>query len=1165
MLLEDFMRQATFKLINLLGCFVFLAFVTIVANAQFKASVQGTVTDNAGAIVAEATVTLTNKETNQTQQTKTSEEGFYRFSGLAPGLYTLTVEKENFKKQITEDVQVQAETLGGLNIVLQAGGIAETVTVTAENAPLETEDANIRKVISNQEILELPQVGRDPYELARLAPGVFGAGARSANGGSSNLPNTSGPGGSNLGIFSTENQVQISANGQRLSANNFQVDGVSVNSQTWGGAAVITPSQESVEEVQVTSSTYSAEDGRNSGAQIKVVTKQGTNRFSGSAFFKYNNPKWNAFNRGFTIPGTTRGVAASRVNNNDKAFGGSFGGPIVKEKLFFFFAYEGLRSNQNNTYEAFVETSQFRQLIRNVRPNSIAARILSSPGIEPRIVSILPRACADFSFPVTCQNVAGGFDLGSPISFPNRPNNQYVPFNMPLGGGLDGIADLQYALLENPANFKGNQYTTRVDYQLTEKDKIFFSGVWAPTNQFTPDTAGQSRPMNDISSNRLNWKTAFVYARNFSATILNEARFNITKWSFDEVSSNPNVNFGIPRIEIEGYLPSDRLRFGAPRSENTPGVIGERQLDFRDVLTWIRGNHSFRFGGEYRVDLNDNTGTGGARPLYSFVRPWNFANDTPIFIAINADFNGQPQANNVPFKTSEVAFFVQDDWKVRPNLTLNLGLRYGYYSPIQPRGGDLIGNLVLGSNGLADAKVVAADKLTKSDYNNFGPQVGFAWSPNMFGLENKLVIRGGFGIGYDRLPNALLANARANPPSGARYNICCGGAGAAGDEDWAPPYANGQILYALGSSSSPTSYPRNPVIGGGVNPNTGGPNVGQIEIYGADPNLKTAQVYRYSLEGQYELPLKLVATLGYQGSKSENFVRIEPLHLTQPATNSTFNPVYYGFGDVGGNYNALLARLQRRFSNGVQFDLNYRFSKSLDTYSYEAPCGCTNQTYPVDQSQEYGPSDFDVRHFTTFSAIWELPFLRDKKSWTGKLLGGWQLSGIVTQHTGFPWTVKVDRGIRGPNGNFFGPIRPIGILGGQPTNNSNSNFLRAGGIFPGGAAQYFVTTVNGDPPTYQLNPPGIGRNTFRGPRYFNIDMSLSKKFGLPSFGVLGENTNLNIRFNFFNIFNFRNLANFQSGSPGTFAFQSGQINPRFGEPDGVLAGRVVEFQARFSF
>lgn len=1132
-----------------LSCSVLILCFALIANAQFKAALQGTVSDSSGASVVGATVVLTNTETNKEAQTITSDDGFYRFNGLAPGIYKLVVTQTNFKQSVTENVKIDAEGLQGLDVKLEAGGVSEIVTVTPENEALETEDANVRRTITTAEIRRLPQNGRDPYELARLAPGVFGAGARSADGSSANLPNTSGPGGSNVGIFATENQVQISANGQRLSANNFQIDGTSVNSQTWGGAAVITPSQESVKEVQVTSSTYSAEDGRNSGAQVKVVTQNGTNQFHGSAFFKYNDPKLNAFNKGFTLPGNT--VASRRVEDRNKTFGGSVGGRIIRDKLFFFFGYEGVRSRSNNTYQGFVETPQLRSLIRSARPTALSARVLGASGIEPRIIAILPNTCADFGAP--CQVVGNGFDIGSPIG----ARGQYVPFSQAGGGGFDGIADIQYALLVNPTSFRGNQYFTRVDYNLTQKDTFTFSAFYTPVTAFTADASAQSRPMADITSKRLNYNTAFVYTRNVSATTFNEARFNITRWGFDETQSNPNVDFGIPRIEIEGLLPGGaRLRFGANRSENTPGVIRERQLDFRDILTKIYGNHGLKFGAEYRLDLNDNTGTGGARPLFSFVRPWNFANDTPIFEAINADANGQPQANNAPFRSGDLAFFAQDDWKVRPNLTLNLGLRWEYFSPI--KSSSPLGNLVFGSNGLAGARVVTVDKLTKSDYNNFGPQIGFAWSPAWF--DGKAVLRGGFGLGYDRLPNALLANVRANPPNGARYNICCGTAGPAGGDGFGTPFVDGQILYALGSSNSPTSYPRNPILGGGFDPNTGAPRVGAIEIYGTPFNLPTAYVYRYSLEGQYELPLKLTATLGYQGSNSKNFVRIVPEHLVQPTTNPSFFAVYFARPDISANYNALLARLQRRFANGVQFDVNYRFSKSLDTYSYEAPCGCTNQTYPVDNRTEYGPSDFDVKHFITASALWDIPIFRNQTSWTGKLLGGWQINTILTHHTGFPWTPKIDQGLRGPNGNFFGPIRPRIFLGRQPDSNSNSNFLRPNGIFPGGGSQYFNTSVIGDPPTFQLNPPGIGRNVFRGPKYTSVDMSVSKKFGLPNLGVLGEKPNLDLRFNFFNIFNTQNLAPFNSGSSGTFVTRS-----TFGQPDGVLAGRVVEFQARFSF
>src|SRR6476620_3064822 len=373
---------------NAIFSFIFLSFMAVAVQAQFRAGVQGTVTDNAGGTVPGATVTLTSKETNQSQQTQSGDEGFYRFTNLAPGLYSISVEKQDFKKTLVDDVKVDAEAIKGIDLVLNAGVISETVTVQADTLSLETEDANIRKTITTEEVLQLPKAGRDPYELARLAPGVFGAGARSASGDSVLLPNTSGPGGSNNSIFQTENAQPISANGQRVSANNYQIDGTSVNSQTWGGAAVITPSQESVKEVQVTSSSYSAEDGRNSGAQIRVVSQNGTNMWHGSGFFKIDDPKLNAFNKFHGVPGVVT-ASPTRVERRYKTFGGSFGGPIVKDKLFFFFSYEGLKENTSNTYNTLIDTAAFRQGIVAARPGTVTASLLSATGVEPRVVQVL--------------------------------------------------------------------------------------------------------------------------------------------------------------------------------------------------------------------------------------------------------------------------------------------------------------------------------------------------------------------------------------------------------------------------------------------------------------------------------------------------------------------------------------------------------------------------------------------------------------------------------------------------------------------------------------------------------------------------------------------------------------------------------------------------------
>jgi carboxypeptidase family protein/TonB-dependent receptor-like protein len=1142
-------------------CGLFLIFGGGAVNAQFRAAIQGTVKDTGGGVVSGATVTLTSKETNKKQEVTTSEDGFYRISGLAPGTYAITAEKAGFKKQVFDDIAINAEGVQGTDFTLEAGLISETVTVTADDtATIQTEDANIGKSITTREILRLPQSGRDPYELARLSPGVFGTGSRGANGNSVGLPNTSGPGGSNNSIFATENVQPISANGQRVSSNNYQIDGTSVNSQTWGGGAVITPSQESVKEVSVVSSTYSAEDGRNSGAQIKVVTQNGTNQWHGSLFYKLNDPSLNAFNKMPKRIGNITTDGPTRVERKYKSYGGSLGGPIYfprfgeggpavysgKNKVFFFFAYEGLKETTNNTYTSVIETPQFRSNIIAARPNTVTARILSASGVEPRITQILTASCAVVNVP--CQVVGNGLDVGS-IS---GVYGTYTPsFANPLAGGFDGVADLQLAQLTAPGSFKGNQYIARIDFQATEKDRFTFSSFTVPNTARSSDRAAQSRPQADIVSERLSYALGFIYNRTISASTTNEARFNITRWGFDETKSNPEANLGLPRVEIEGVI-GGRLRFGFPSSPNTPGVIDEKQFDLRDSLTHVRGNHALKIGGEYRRDLNSNGEVGGARPLYSFHRLWNFANGTPIFEQVTATLQGKPSPNNTKFHTGEIAFFAQDDWKFRPNLTVNLGLRWSYFSPVTASNG-VIGNLLLGpGNGLAGAKITTNKALYEKDLNNFGPQVGFAWSPKR--ADGKLVIRGGGGLGYDRLANALLANARRNPPNGGLYGICCGTAGAA--DGFGTPFVDGQIAFVASSDGTIFGYPVNPKIGGGANPATGLPNLGSVEIYGTPQELPTAYVMRYSLEGQYELPAKMVGTVSYQGSQGRHFVRILPLHFTAPTLNPNIGAAYFASPDVNSSYNAMIARLQGRLLRQFSFDTNYRWSKSIDTTSFEGPCACTNQSFPIDQRQERGPSDFDVTHAFVASGVWDVPLFTNRSTLGGKVLGGWQLSGITTWNTGFPWTPKLFAALRAPNGREFDNIRPTSYNGRQPLRNSNSNFLQPGGIFPGGGTAYFGTTLVGNNPFQNL--PGIGRNRFRGPRYFSTDIAVAKDFGLGAWG--GEQAKLNLRFNFFNVFNQLNLAPFQSNSDST-RVQS----ERFGTAINALAGRVGEFQIRLSF
>lgn len=1183
------MRRIMSSLTKVLSLFAFIAVGAIMANAQFGSSVQGVVTDSTGSVVPGATVSLTNPETNQVLQSITNESGIYRFSNLVQGTYKIVVSKAGFKKRLVANAVVAAESQARFDAVLEPGEVSAEVTIDAsDNAPLETESSNISRNITTKELIDLPQVGRDPYNLVRLAPGVFGDGARSANGQSNRIGNNgTGPGGSNNGIFAVENQVQVSANGQRVTSNNFEIDGVSVNSQTWGGAAVITPSQESIAEVQVTSSTYSAEDGRNSGAQVKVITKYGTNRWSGSAFLKLNNPGLNAYNSFRGIPGVTglTNLNPTRVNDKFKTFGGSFGGPVVKDKLFFFASYEGTRSVGNSiSGPTFFETGTYRQQIASLRSGTISAAYMLK-GSEPRVAQVLSASptgvtnlCSLLSAPyntggTNCQLVGGGLDIGSITG----TFGTYVPdASNSLGGGLDGIPDLQYGTLYNLSRFRGNQYTARVDYQLTSKDKIAFTTNFTPLSTYGSNSAAQSRPQADLSSDRITYLVGGVYSRTISPTTLNEFRFNMTKWKFNEIEANPDTDFGLPRIEIEAVF-GDRIRFGAPRAETTPGFFDQRQMDFRDILTNVRGNHTLKFGFEYRKELNNSAAPGGARPLYSFTKMWNFANGTPVFESINADATGTPKANDVPFHTANMGAFVQDNWKYRSNLTLNLGLRWEYFVPISVSNGNQLGRLILGTS-LQDAKIQNVTQFTNPDRNNFAPQLGFAWSPSRF--REKLVIRGGGGIGYDRLASALFSNSRFAPPNAARYSICCGSSANLGNTG----AATGTIQFVKSTNGTIYGYPRNPTLGGGFGAN-GGPNIGQVEIYSTPANLPNAFVYRYSMEAQYQLPGKFVASAAYQGSKGSRFVRILPLHqLYSSTTAPTFRLAYFASPDVNTSYNALVTNVRRNFSKSFSMNANYRFAKSLDTVSVEAPCACTNQTYSYDNGEEKGPSDFDVTHYFNVSGTWEPSWFKGQKNVGGDLLYGWSFSPIVTWRGGFPWTPVVGGGIRlSTDTTTIGTIRPRAYYGVSPAGNSNADYM-AGGQFPGnlifttnasgalvqnacnniattpqGCSKYFLTPLNGT--TFQTNVPGIGRNVFRGPRYVNVDLSIAKRVSLAGLnGFLGESARLDIRFNFFNLLNNLNFAPFNAFSNSTRV-----DNAQFGVPTAALAGRVGEFQARFSF
>lgn len=1071
-------------------------------------------TDASGAAVPGATVTVTNTDTGVSADTVTGDAGFYRVSGLAPGTYTVTASLTGFKEAVAENVVVGAEEARGLDLALQPGNITETVSVTARPPGLQTESGEISGTLTTVEIQRLPQVGRDPYELVRLTPGVFGLGARSATGDSVRFPGQDGPGGSNSSVFQTENQVPVSANGQRVEANNFQLDGVTAMSQAWGGAAVVTPNQESVKEIRVIASPYSAEHGRNTGAQVQVVSQNGTNTFHGSLLFKRNTPGLNAFQKW----GGPHGEKPERVERRLSQEAGSLGGPVVKNKLFFFFSFEAQTSKQTNLATEWVETPQLVAAIKAQRPNSVAARFLEYPGMTP------PRI----------MNVLETRDVGSLTGARGQAVSD------PLGGGLDGVPDIQRVQLQGFNDTNARQFNTRIDYSLTDEDLIAFSTYFVPvdTDSSDPGVWGNTaRPMGDFTSSRRNMVGTLLWTRTLSPTMINEARFNVTRWYFDEVASNPEMPWGLPRLWINQQVGTENplLSYGPGIG---PGVFFQTTYNFRNTLTKVLNTHALKFGGDVIREQNNDKAPWAGTPEYHFNSLWSFANDAPFDqVGFFDPATGAFTDLSAYARSAYYALFVQDDWKVRQNLTLNAGLRWEYFAPLRSKN-DQISNLVLGpGDGLIGARLQVGGNLYEPDRNNFAPQLGFAWTPTR--LDHRLVLRGGFGVGYNRLPGSRLLESRFNPPFFAGFTL-----------------TGNQILYATAQDLKGFSYPTNPAARLTFDPGTNIPTSGPpVHVNATRQELPNPYVYRYSLETDYELGHGWVASVGYQGSAGHNLARAVPYHLFV-TPNPRLGSVNLLLTDVDSDFNALLTRLTRRFASGFLLNTEYRLAESTDTCSSDQNC---RQTYPFDQSTEKGPSDFDVRHSFKLFGTWDLPIARDR-TLLGTLAGGWQLSGIVTAASGFPWTPVFGGGLcqAAVAGGGVCPLRPIAYTGGASGDTSEEVFMRQFGQFPGGPLQYFTPPPRG---SFDVPPrPGVGRNSFRGPGYFAVDATLVKQFRFPIIPGLGNDAGLEIRANAFNLFNNLNLEPFGFNSPST------QIeNGDFGRATKALSGRVVELQARFSF
>jgi Carboxypeptidase regulatory-like domain len=1163
----------------LLATLALFALCIPLAKAQYGASLQGTVTDTTGALIPGATVTLVDQETNRTLTAVSGDTGLFTFNSLAPSKYTITVTRDGFNKKVLNNVALLAEQANNIKIQLEVGAAATTVTVNAATSPIiDTETGNIGGTISQNDLAKMPDFGRDPLQLAQLAPGMFGDGSQSAGGGSYSLPGNQGDGGpgNSSGPYNTENKPQVFANGGRNDTNGITIDGVQIGSVTWGSAAVITPNPDTIKEMKVVTNPYDASLGRYSGAQIEMISENGTNTFHGTGLFKLDRPGLNAYQR--WDPGNNPQRDDAQYNE----FGGTVGGPIWKNKVFFFFGYDTIRNTGTSTGGGWYDTAS----LDGSTAAPIASKFLTLKGAGVVYSKILEgpsdsHLCSDIGLVqgVNCNWIQGqGLDLGKPLTSavgthdpsyadPVTTNSGTV-YTPGLGGdgtgsyanNMDGNADMFYVATVGPNNNINTQYNGRLDYQVTPNDLVAYDIYYVPVNNTSYN--GPNRASNIFYHNALNYSTGLLYNHTFSPTLLNEARADMAGWKWNELGDNPQSPLGLPNDYIQ-------LNNGVSFMNTTPegfgpsigSIFDQWTLNFKDVVTKVYKSHNLKFGGQYTRLAYLDSATWAASQNFYFNNYWDFVNDAPQSETVSGanPLTGVPTMSRKDDRQYIPSAFVQDDWKIKPNLTVNLGLRWEYYAGMTEKSGNNPRlNLGTGSNTFTNLAIVLGKAQVDAQKYNFGPQLGFAWAPSRD--NGNLVLRGGVGLGYNGLEQAITTNTRFDPPFLTSSSNT--------------PLTGSEIVY--GTCTNIYEYgclPANPALISTFN-SANLPNSGvAIGITGVDNSLKTAYVMRYSLEGQYDLGHTWVATLGYSGSTGHHlplqynlYNKYAPQILQgQMAFNPIVNNIDW-YEDTGtSSYNAMLAELRHQFAHSFEADVQYRWGHSMDNGS--GPY--TEPDYQFLPGYNWGSSDFDSRNMVKMFGVWS-PELFHGDTMLSKLAGGWTFSPIFNYHSGFPY----DPTYGGIACNAFYPnagncnLRPSSYHGGAGTSQSTDTFKTAAGHYPNGGTAYFTTpgvvsnsgpgwNTTADVPTPSALPgtPGIGRNAFIGPRYTDLDMAATKSFGLPNMKFLGENARIEIRANAFNLFNKLNIGTLDTNI----------TDSNFGRATGVLGARTIEGEFHFKF
>jgi Carboxypeptidase regulatory-like domain/TonB dependent receptor-like, beta-barrel len=1102
-----------------------LAFLCLVITAGTAfaqvdtASVVGTVRDSSGAVLAGATATATNIDTGIKTTVKSGEDGNYVITPLKIGRYTVSAEATGFRKEVRENIVLDVQQRARIDFNMQVGSVTETANVSGEPPLLETETASLGDVIASQQVELLPLNGRRYTDLATLTTGVAKIAEGPVNGASS--PTNGNAGGS------------FAVNGMRGDQNDFVLDGVDNNSNDNGDVAIVSP-VDAIAEFKVQTSNYSAEFGRSGGAVVNATIKSGTNKFHGSVWEFLRNEKFDA-RQYFESP--TDPKAPYKQNQ----FGFTLGGPVFKEKVFFFGDYEGTRINKaTTTFETVPSVAEAGGDFSDILGSQSGVDALGRPVFTNEIFN---------PFLLPGQTVRNGFGFdptGKPI--PGKAN--IIPRNLMNTIGLNyaalypapnvpGAQGNNYRI-NAPGTDRVDQMDVRVDETASSKDQLFQRFTLVQDHRFqAPPFPGLAdggsyntgnRPLHDRG-------LALGSTHTFSPTLINDLRYGFNRIWY--ISNNPSYGQHLPPagLQIPGVpdnptvngltllQPSGYRRLGEPGF--TPTTVISQSFQLNDTVSIVHGKHMVKVGPQFRWDQFNMQQIAQPRGRMSFSGQYTAVDPNDQLDSGNSIADmllGLPVASVISTVTffhnrqHTYGAFVEDSYKVLPNLTLDLGLRYDYATPVYDANGRA-SNFDYTKGIIVPAGTAGYPKnLANTDKADFAPRIGFSYSPIQ---SRPLVIRAGYGRFF------TFQEIRTGDPLQLAYNL---------------PFFF-EPTFQFDGSTLPT-----------VNLATGFPpldpsQVSEGGVTSQDFNPHTAVYDMWNLNLEYQLPGQIVISPAYVGTKGTHLqVLVDRNQIPFASANFDQNarpyPQFGPFTSItnrgNSTYHAFQLKAEKRTSHGLYFLSAYTFSKSIN----DQPEICCNSPWPQNSynlAAEKGLSDFDNRHRWVTSFDYELPIGKGKNflnqgGVVDKIVGGWHIGGILTFRSGFP----------------FSPA-----IGFDPSNTGTQGLLRSNQIGSGhlsNPSPNLWFNINDFPvPNCPAGCFGNARkNVLEGPGEKGADLSARKFF------TLTEQTRLEFRAEFFNAFNhavFTQPDNFIDDGPGS----AGVIT------DTVIPQRQIQFALKLSF